>query len=33
MIKCLWEHEEMSFRAISTARNSVEKTEKNAGRL
>ena len=32
MMNCLWENEEMSFNAVSIAMNSVEKTEKDAGR-
>ena len=32
MIKFLWEYEDMSFNAISIARNSEGKTEKVAGR-
>ena len=30
MMKCLWEYEEMSFRAKSAARNSAEKKGKIA---
>ena len=30
-MKCLWEYEEVSFRANFIAKNSAEKTENNAG--